>query len=110
MFIKNLSLRTSNVLHFANILKNLTRDDTNPLYKGFNFDHFSIYFQCVKWAATSSNQVLYNDQFVAKHKNNYKLLRKIDYQEKKRNLPKLNLLNDKYDFNCGVITNGIING
>ena len=83
--------------HFDNILKKLTREDTNPLYKGFNLDQFSLNFQCVDWAATAGNIVLYNDPFVAKHKNNYKLLRKIHYQEKKRNLPKLNLINDEYD-------------
>ena len=27
-------------LHFANVLKELTRDDTDPLYKGFNIDQF----------------------------------------------------------------------
>ena len=41
--------------------------------------------------------MLYKDSLVARHKNNYKLLRKIHYQEKKRNLLKLNLLNDEYD-------------
>ena len=43
--------------------------------------------------------MLYNDQFVAKHKNNYKLLCKIYYQEKVklRNLTKLNLIKDEYD-------------
>ena len=84
-------------LNFANILKKLTREDTNPLYKGFNLDQFSLNFQCIKWAATASNLVLFNDPFVAKHKNNYKLLRTIHYLEKKRNLPKLNLINDNYD-------------
>ena len=41
----------------------------------------------------------YNDPFVAKHKNNYKLLRKIHYQEKikLKNLTKFNLINDEYD-------------
>ena len=41
----------------------------------------------------------YNDPFVAKHKNNYKLLRKIHYQEKVKlkNLTKLNPINDEYD-------------
>ena len=82
---------------FDNILKKLTREDTNPVYKGFNLDQFSLNFQCIKWAATTSNLVLYNDPFVAKHKNNYKLLRTIHYLEKKRNLPKLNLINDEYD-------------
>ena len=67
------------------------------MYKGFNLDQFSLNFQCVDWDATAGNIVLYNDPFVAKHKNNYKLLRKIHYQEKKRNLPKLNLINDEYD-------------
>ena len=43
--------------------------------------------------------MLYNDPFVVKHKNNYKLLRKIYYQEttKLRNLNKLKLINDIYD-------------
>ena len=68
-------------------MKKLTHDDTNALYKGFNLDQFSLNFQCVEWASTSGNKVLYNDPFVAKHKNNYKLLRKIHHQEKKRNLP-----------------------
>ena len=89
--------------HFDNILKKLTREDTNPLYKGFNLDQFSLNFQCIKWAATTSNLVLYNDPFVAKHKNNYKLLRTIHYLEKKRNLPKLNLINDNYDdWRCDI--------
>ena len=48
--------------------------------------------------------MLYNDPFVAKHKNNYKLLRKIHYQEKKRNLPKLNPINDEYNDWRGDIT------
>ena len=90
--------------HFDNILKKLTREDTNSLYKGFNLDQFSLNFQCIKWAATASNLVLYNDPFVAKHKNNYKLLRTIHYLEKKRNLPKLNLINDNYDDWRGEIT------
>ena len=34
---------------------------------------------------------------VVKLKNNYILLRKIHYLEKKRNLLKLNLINDEYD-------------
>ena len=74
-------------LHIANVLKKFTRDDTNPLYKGFNLDQFSLNFQCVKWAFSSSNLMLPIDLFVAKHKNNYKLLRKKHYLEKKRNLP-----------------------
>ena len=43
--------------------------------------------------------MFYNDPFVAKHKNNYKLLRKIHYQEKVklRNMTKLNLIKDEYD-------------
>ena len=41
--------------------------------------------------------MLYNDPFIDKHKNNYKLSRKIHYLEKKRNLPKLNLIIDVYD-------------
>ena len=85
-------------LHFANVLIRLTCDDTNPLYKGFNLDRFSLNFQCVKWAASSSsNLMLPIDSFFAKHKNNYKFLRKIHYLEKKRNLSKLNLINDEYD-------------
>ena len=34
-------------LHFANLLKKLTRDDTDPLNKGFNLDQFSLNFKCV---------------------------------------------------------------
>ena len=94
---QEIKLENVKCLNFANILKKLTREDTNPLYKGFNLDQFSLNFQCIKWAATASNLVLYNDPFVAKHKNNYKLLRTIHYLEKKRNLPKLNLINDNYD-------------
>jgi len=43
--------------------------------------------------------MLYNDPFVTKHKNNYKLLRKIHYQEKVklRTLTKLNLIDVEYD-------------
>ena len=43
--------------------------------------------------------VLYNDPFVAKHKNNYTYLRKIHYQEKNKlkNLNKLCLIDDKFD-------------
>ena len=51
-------------LNFDNVLKKLTRDDTNPLYKGFNLDQFSLNFQCIKWAATTRNLVLYNNPFV----------------------------------------------
>ena len=43
------------------------------------------------------NQVMYINPFVAKNKNNYKLLRTIHYLEKKKTLPKLNLINDEYD-------------
>ena len=65
-----------------------------------NYLHFLIFiifyisFNCqtLKWAEESGKIMLYNDPFVAKHKNNYKLLRKIHYQEKVklRNLTKLN--------------------
>ena len=48
--------------------------------------------------------MFYKDPFVAKLKNIYNFLRKIHYQEKKRNLPKLNLINDKYDDCCSEIT------
>ena len=41
---------------------------------------------------------------MSKHKNNYKILRKIRYQKKKRNLPKLNLINDEYDDGGSEIT------
>ena len=41
--------------------------------------------------------MLFNDPFFLKHKNNYKLLRKIHYLENKNNLFKLNLKNDEYD-------------
>ena len=43
--------------------------------------------------------VLYNDPFVAKHKNNYTYLRKIHYQEKNKlkNLNKLSLIDNKFD-------------
>ena len=78
-------------------MKKLTREDTNPLYKEFNLNQFSLNFQCIKWAASNSYQVLHNDPFAAKHKNNFKLLREIQYLEKKRNLPKLILINDQYD-------------
>ena len=55
-----------------------------------NYSHFlffiifyiSFYCQLLKWAKKSGKIMLYNDPFVAKHKNNYKLLRKIQYQEK----------------------------
>ena len=57
---------------------------SNPLYNGLNLDQFSLNFKCVKWAASSSNLMLPNDPFVAKHKINYKLLRKILYLEKKK--------------------------
>ena len=70
-------LKNFKCLHTANVLKKLMCDDTYPLYKGFILDQFSINFQCVKWAAVRSNLVLYNDPFVAKHKNNYKLLCKL---------------------------------
>ena len=43
--------------------------------------------------------VLYNDPFVAKHKNIYTFLPKIHYQEKTKlkNLNKFSLIDDKYD-------------
>ena len=54
----------------------------------------------------------YNDPFVAKHKNNYKLLRKIHYQEKVKlkNLTKLNPINDEYDDWRSEIVEWLING
>ena len=58
---QELKLQNVKCLHFANVLKNLTREDTNPLYKVFNLDQLSLNFQFVKWAATSSNRVLYNE-------------------------------------------------
>ena len=42
------NLENVKCLHFANILKKLTREDTNPLYKGYNIDQFSLNFQCVE--------------------------------------------------------------
>ena len=79
---------------FSNTLKKLMLDDTNPLYKGFDLDQFSLNFQCVKWASTSDNRVLYNNPFVA----NIKII--INYCVKfiikrKKTLPKLNLINDE---------------
>ena len=35
-----LNVENIKCLHFANVLKKLTHDDTNPLYKGFNIDQF----------------------------------------------------------------------
>ena len=52
-------------IKFSNMLKKLTLDYTNHLYKGFNLDQLSLNFQCVKKASTSGNIVLYNDPFVA---------------------------------------------
>ena len=50
-----------------------------------DFDQFILNFQCVKWDASSSSNLMLSDvPFVAKHKNNYKLLRKIHYLEKKK--------------------------
>ena len=41
---------------------------------------------------------MYNDPFVIQHKNNYKLLRKIHYQEQvRRNFTKLNIIDAEYD-------------
>ena len=68
-------------------MKKLTCDDTNPLYKGFNLHKFSFNIQFVKWVEETGKIVMYNDPFVAKHKNKYKLLRNIHYQEKNRNIP-----------------------
>jgi hypothetical protein len=53
--------------------------------------------RCVKWAEECGIMVLYKDPFVLKHKNNYRLLRKIHYQVKKRKMLKFELIDDKYD-------------
>ena len=43
---------------------------------------YSLVYQTLRWAEESGKLVMYDDPFVVKHKNNYKLLRKIHYQVK----------------------------
>ena len=51
-----------------------------------------------KKAEKCGKLVLYNDPFVKQHKNNYKLLRKIHYEEQvRRNFIKLNIIDAEYD-------------
>ena len=52
-----------------------------------------------EWAEECGKLVLYNDPFVAKHKNKYTLLRKMHYEEKaiQRNLNKLVSINNTYE-------------
>ena len=53
----------------------------------------------MKWAEECGALVLYNDPFVAKHKNNYTLLRKTHYEvkAKQRNLNTLVSINNIYE-------------
>ena len=76
---------------FCDLLKQISQFDKNPLYKGLNINQLSFALRCVKWAEECGKMVLYKDPFVLKHKNNYRLLRKIHYQVKSEKCLNLNL-------------------
>ena len=71
--VYNYTLENIKCRHFDNILKKLTREDINPLYRGFNINNLSFDLRCAKWAEECGKMVLYKDPFVLKHKNNYRL-------------------------------------
>ena len=73
---------------------------------------YSLVYQTLRWAEESGKLVMYDDPFVVKHKNNYKLLRKIHYQvkAKHRDSNTLKYINNVYTDWRSEILNWYNNG
>lgn len=74
---QNEKIYVNTVRNVKNYLAYITKEDDQPLFKGFNIENrLSFYFRTIKWAK-SVNEYDVSDPFILSHPQYYKLLKEV---------------------------------